>query len=139
MVDVSQSGNGSMVGPIVWFRERRARRDADAARAVDDARMRARLNRQKIVTVRRVYQPSRRGTKVWVEDFETGQVGDAWFWHASVRAGETLLVSCSGGWGPHHQRNILYVGSNYLGSGVLLRFAPSDVRAARRHYSRTRG
>lgn len=93
-----------------------------------------------LVRVVRIYQSARRGTKCVVEH-RWGRYQDAWFWAVRPRAGDAYLVRARGSYGPHNDLlDVLYVGSQHTGSGVIYRLPRSAWRAARRrHLEEIRG
>lgn len=111
---------------------------ADSLARFDNAVGYARLHDLRLVQVRRVYQRARRGTKCVVEHPD-GTRQDAWFWHTSVRRGSALLVRSSNGYGPHTSHHqVMYVGSQVTGSGVVGRIPARAFRASRRRARRLR-
>jgi hypothetical protein len=88
-----------------------------------------------LLEVDHVYQQARRGTKAIVRHDNFGSYRDAWFWWARVQPGQMVLVHATNGWGPHTGRdNVLYVGGERTGAGVLEVVDPRTLAAARRHY-----
>lgn len=80
------------------------------------------------VTVLRVYQVARRGSKA-VLLFPGGQQVDAWFWWFTVTPGSFVMIAPAVGYGSHtHRDGVHYVGSKDGGHGVAAVMHPRDVR-----------
>lgn len=64
-----------------------------------------------VILVTRRYQLAAEGTKCMVRT-QSGEVRDAWFWHARPRGRRAYVVLANDGYGPHKAHQILYVGTN---------------------------
>ncbi|MBF4587965.1 hypothetical protein [Curtobacterium sp. VKM Ac-2887] len=85
-----------------------------------------------LVRIIGIRQRARRGTKCVVEH-PFGITQEAWFWWYAPRQGDVYLVRCSRGWGPHSGvLDLLYVGSETTGAGVIYRLPRSTWNSARR-------
>lgn len=122
-----------MGNPVAWLRDRRAQRDAQAAALIEELRLEARGHGRQVVHVLNVYQRAKRGSKAAIIHDATGARRDAWFWWTTVLKGQTLLVNGGSGWGPHHRREVLYIGKETHGPGVIRELPPGTWRAAQRH------
>lgn len=85
-----------------------------------------------LVEVTGIYQPAKRGTKAWVAILDVGGPYDSWFWHYRPARGALLLIEASSGWGPHHSRDILYVGMQGHRHGIVRSFPKRDLQRLRR-------
>lgn len=108
-------------------RARRARMTAVFDRAWHDQ-----SHDRKLVRITGVYQRGRRGTKCYIEH-PFGYRQEAWFWHTVPRRGDVYLVRCSSGWGQHRSLlDLLYVGSDTTGPGIIYRLPAAAWKAAAR-------
>lgn len=90
-----------------------------------------------IVTVVEVYQLAHHGTKALVILHGEPLFRDAWFWWDRVRAGTTVAVALSSGYGPHtHRDGVIYIGGQESGSGVYDSVSARTLRHAQRHHRR---
>lgn len=88
----------------------RRRRDADAWARLEEVRARVAVSHGiRLLYVVSVYQRARRGAKAIVET-DDGRRWDAWFWHHRPQPGSAVAAAVSLGWGPHNERDVLYVG-----------------------------
>ncbi|WP_420367044.1 hypothetical protein [Curtobacterium sp. L1-20] len=120
-----------LLGATRWDRfrpsARRKRHLAMFDRALQD-----RAPDRALIRVVTIYQRARRGTKCIVEH-PFGVTQEAWFWWYTPRQGDVYLVRCSRGWGPHSGNlDLLYVGSDTTGAGVIYRLPRPAWKAARR-------
>ncbi|MFE3796485.1 hypothetical protein [Nocardia tengchongensis] len=88
--------------------------------------------------VDQVYQVSANGTKAFVRLDGTPWARDSWFWHwHGLIPGSVYAVYSSQGWGPHTQRHdVLYIGSDDSGHGVMEVIDARTCAAAHRHLGR---
>lgn len=115
------------------FGRRDERAAAKWARFADHAAR----NGLSIVTVGAVYQYARNGTKAVINIQGEPYDRDAWFWWTTVDSGSALAVSLSTGYGPHtHRDGVVYVGSQYGGTGVYDRLSAKTLVRANRHHRR---
>lgn len=111
-----------LLGPQRWAvfdpRARRRLRRLQLLAEFDRAAATANHPGLEVIRVAAIGSHNRRGTKAWVQ-YADGLQQDAWFWHTSVRRNQVFVVRASGAWGPHRRHEILYVGSDVTGHGLL--------------------
>lgn len=78
-----------------------------------------------IAFVTRVYQTARRGSKALIR-WPTGYTQDTWFHFNWPRAGSTVLLRGSTGWGPHNRNPEVF----YVNQDQLLDLLPPGAMAA---------
>lgn len=119
-------------GPVRWGVFAPRARKAHLLALYDEATSAVIDHNLALVRVLHVYQVARRGTKCLVEH-RNGAHQDAWFWNFNPKRGCVFLVRAHSAYGPHNSNmQVMYVGSEVTGSGVVGGLPTAAWRAARK-------
>ena len=122
-----------------WWRDLfggSARKDEQAAGVVTALRVRVSSDPSLgMARVTGIQQDGRRGMKAWISLDPAGEIRDSFFWHVhDLSVGDVVVIRSSVGFGPHTRRDdVIFIGSERGGPGVLDRIPARTVQRAARH------